>query len=63
MVDFVYWHSHFPESFLIFFRSITILYMLLIVFLFVLMRKDVASLSSELEADLDFIQIKNKKIQ
>jgi len=37
--------------------------MLLIVFLFVLMRKDVASLSSELEADLDFIQIKNKKIQ
>ncbi|OXA82579.1 hypothetical protein SAMN05444397_10799 [Flavobacterium aquidurense] len=56
-------HSHFPELFLIFFRSITILYISLIVLLFVLMRKAVANLSSELEADFDFIQIKNKKNQ
>lgn len=56
-----YWYSHFPESFWTLFRNITILYVLMLVFLFVLMRKAVVNLRSDLEADFDFIQIKNKK--
>lgn len=55
------WHSHFAESFLVFFRNISILFVLIIVILFVLMRKAVADLRAEIEVDFDFIQIKNRK--
>jgi hypothetical protein len=54
-------YSHSPEDFWTLFRNITILYILLIAFLFILMRKAVVNLRSDLEADFDFIQIKNKK--
>ncbi|WPO79810.1 hypothetical protein [Flavobacterium sp. KACC 22761] len=56
-----YWYSHFPEDFWIFFRNITIFYVLMLAFLFVLMRKAVGNLTGDLEAEFDFIQIKNKK--
>lgn len=55
------WHSHFKESFLVFYRNITIIFILINVILFLLMRKAVADLRAELEADFDYIQIKNKK--
>ncbi|MTH17031.1 hypothetical protein [Flavobacterium sp. LC2016-01] len=55
------WHSHFADSFLTFFRNVTIVFVLMIAIVFHFMKKAVVSLRSDLEADFDFIQIKNKK--